>query len=128
MKKALLYLFLLLGVNSLLSQVGSSIQIDSIESVILDEVRSYQIYLPPSYNDYRTSKKYSVVLVLDGERLFDITRSTIDFLSKTGKIPESIVVGISNTSYTPGRGDEKTKKIRIGRPSESARSNDDSSI
>ena len=100
MNKVLLFLLVLCGATPVLGQNLLTVTRDSIVSEVLQETRSYQIKLPPSYEAYSTSKRYPVVVVLDGDHLFDITSSTIDFLSKTGKIPESIVVGVSNTRRT----------------------------
>lgn len=100
MKAPLIFLILCSGIFPLYSQDLDAVKKDSLQSEVLNETRSFQLYLPPSYHKYKTSKHYPVILVLDGERLFDVTRSQVHFLSQTAKIPEAIVVGISNTNRT----------------------------
>lgn len=68
----------------------------SFKSEVLDEERSYQVYLPPSYF---TSPKatFPVVYLLDGDYNFIYDAGLIEFLSfGTYTIPEMIVVGVSD--------------------------------
>jgi len=67
-----------------------------IHSNILKEDRTYQIYLPQSYN-WALDRNYPVLYVLDGESTFIHTTATVDFLSSTSEIPELIVVAITST-------------------------------
>ncbi len=67
-----------------------------IHSNILNEDRTYQIYLPQSY-DWAIDRSYPVLYVLDGESNFIHTTATVDFLSSTNEIPELIVVAITST-------------------------------
>jgi predicted alpha/beta superfamily hydrolase len=67
-----------------------------IHSNILKEDRTYQIYLPQSY-DWAVDRYYPVLYVLDGESNFIHTTATVDFLSSTSEIPELIVVAITST-------------------------------
>jgi predicted alpha/beta superfamily hydrolase len=105
MKKILSALILMVSLNQLIGQQVYPSKTDSIYSSILEETRRYQLYLPPTYDQYETSKKYPLVIILDGDRLFQVTAGNMDFLSKTGKIPESIILGLSNTNrvrdFTP---------------------------
>ena len=43
-----------------------------------------------------TKKKYPLIIVLDGDYLFDITSGSVDYLSYWGDIPENIVVDITD--------------------------------
>lgn len=74
-----------------------------IESKILGENRDLFVYLPDSYR--LTKDRYPVLYVLDGESNFTITVSIVQFLTRNGRIPELIVVGIPNTArnrdFTP---------------------------
>jgi predicted alpha/beta superfamily hydrolase len=67
----------------------------SIESEVLQESREILVRLPSSYSasDFR----YPVLYVLDAESEFLHTVAAVEFLSSTGQMPETIVIGISNT-------------------------------
>jgi uncharacterized protein len=67
-----------------------------IYSDILKEERTYQIYLPESYN-WALDRSYPVLYVLDGESHFLHTTGSVSFLSSQGEIPELIVVAITST-------------------------------
>jgi len=67
-----------------------------IHSKILSEDRSYQIYLPESYN-WAVDRSYPVLYVLDGESHFLHTVGSVSYLSSNGEIPELIVVAITST-------------------------------
>lgn len=80
--------------------IGSTL---SIHSKALNEDRNILIYLPNNYET--TQEKYPVIYVLDGEGNFVFSSSVVNFLSRIGHIPRSIVVGIPNTNrgrdFTP---------------------------
>ncbi len=76
-----------------------------------EEKRRLSIYLPEKYN---STKKYPVIYTLDAESLFKPTVQSVSMLSENGdfegeSIPETIVVGISNTSrfrdFNPNTGE-----------------------
>ena len=75
--------------------IGKSIE---LSSVILDEKRTLNIYLPASY--YSSSKKYPVIYLLDGSKDEDFIHiaGLVQFgsFSWINMIEESIVIGISN--------------------------------
>jgi predicted alpha/beta superfamily hydrolase len=66
-----------------------------IHSNILNEDRTYQVYLPASYN-WALDRSYPVLYVLDGESNFLHTIGSVSFLSAQGEIPELIVVAITS--------------------------------
>jgi predicted alpha/beta superfamily hydrolase len=70
-----------------------------LQSSILDENRTLNIYLPPSYS-IDSSKTYPVIYLLDGSRDEDFIHISgiVQFgsFSWINMIPESIVVGIGN--------------------------------
>jgi predicted alpha/beta superfamily hydrolase len=68
----------------------------TIHSKILNEDRTYQVYLPQSYN-WAEDRKYPVLFVLDGESSFIHTVGSVSFLSAAGEIPELIVIAINST-------------------------------
>ncbi len=67
-----------------------------LDSRVLDEKREIWVSLPRSY--HQATHKYPVILVLDAEYLFDITRSIVRIKSSRNEMPESIVVGIPNNT------------------------------
>lgn len=67
-----------------------------IHSNILNEDRTYQIYLPQSY-DWALDRYYPVLYVLDGESNFIHTAGSVDFLASASEIPELIIVAITST-------------------------------
>lgn len=67
---------------------------DTILSKILNQKRSIDIQLPRSY-DNDLEKKYPLMIVLDGDYMFNLVSGSVDYLSYWGDIPENIVVGIN---------------------------------
>ena len=95
-KNIFLLVFVLL-INTSFGQVQVVIgQKQVIHSNILNEDRSYQIYLPASYH-WALNRSYPVLYVLDGESNFLHTVGSVSFLSSQGEIPELIVVAITST-------------------------------
>jgi predicted alpha/beta superfamily hydrolase len=100
-------LFILTISNSFAQSTDSLIVIGqryTIHSKILNENRTYSVYLPASYksNPY---KKYIVAYVLDGERskfleVSGIAQSMHSSLNSKLQIPELIIVAIENTNRT----------------------------
>ncbi len=96
----------------------------SLFSKALNENRDIFISLPANYD--RNVHSYPVIIVLDGEYLFEITNSIVKIKASRNEMPESIVVGIPNNtgkrydmamqlSYADGRtffGDADGKKIK----------------
>lgn len=72
---------------------------DSIYSKILGETRPFKIILPSTYGQY-SKIKYPVLYILDGGFLIQSTSGIVEYMSKTGQIPEMIQVYISNTDRT----------------------------
>ena len=94
---------LLLAILPLSVMIAQPIEIGSVhqlQSNILQEERSYSVSLPASYeNDpFYQEKAYPVLVVLDGERLFQQTATVVQALSQGSveKIPEMIVVAVHN--------------------------------
>ncbi len=94
--------FLMLFCLTITSISAQDIEIgkkDSIYSKLLQEIRHFKIVLPNDYQQY-SKIKYPVVYVLDGDFLIQSTSGIIEYMSKTGQIPEMIQVYISNTDRT----------------------------
>ncbi len=69
-----------------------------IHSSVLDENRKIFIHTPPAYDQEQT--QYPVLYLLDGEAHFFHATGIVDFLTRLGYMPETIVVGITNTDRT----------------------------
>lgn len=83
-------LILFLFVNTSFSQTIY----DSFESEFLNGSRDLKIQLPRNYDD-NLDKNYPLIIVLDGDYMFEAVSGSIDYLSYWGNIPESIIVGIN---------------------------------
>ncbi|MBZ9627281.1 esterase family protein [Psychroflexus sp. CAK1W] len=75
----------------------SQTQYIEVNSSILKETRQIKLQLPRNYESGK--KKYPVVIVLDGDYLFEPFAGDIDYLSYWEIIPESIVVGINQAGF-----------------------------
>ena len=73
---------------------------ENFESDILNETRELKIQLPRNY-DENSLKKYPLIIVLDGDYMFEAVSGSVDYLSYWGNIPESIIVGVNqiNSRY-----------------------------
>ncbi|MCA6421636.1 MAG: alpha/beta hydrolase [Flavobacterium sp.] len=115
MKKLILF-FLFVYTNPLFSQKVT----DTISSQKLNEDRQIYIGLPPSY-DKNPGQKYPILLLLDGDFLFDPFQGALSYAYYWDDIPEVIIVGISqnknNERETDCMVDEST-----GLPSEKGES------
>ena len=101
--RKLLLLAVILGIGqSVLAQVIY----EDFNSKKLGETRKLKIQLPRNY-DSNTQKKYPIVLVLDGDYLFEPVAGNVDYFSYWEDMPESIVVGIvqGNSRYDDGNYD-----------------------
>ena len=97
-KYALNILIFTLFANLSLSQNLDSLYVsrinDTILSKYLNEKRPIEIQLPRSY-DTNPDKKYPLIVVLDGDYMFNIVAGSVDYLSYWGDIPENLIVGIN---------------------------------
>ena len=67
---------------------------ESFESEFLNDSRELKIQLPRNYDD-NAKKIYPLIIVLDGDYMFEAVSGSVDYLSYWGDIPESIIVGIN---------------------------------
>jgi predicted alpha/beta superfamily hydrolase len=104
----------------------------SIKSNILNETRSYNVYLPPSYQS-TPNKKYIVAYVLDGDKskfleVSGIVQSMNSIQHLKMQIPELIVIGIENTNrtrdFTPTHSLSYLEQENIAAFSSSGKAND----
>ena len=89
MNKLILCLVLCFATNTLLSQAIY----ETIRSNKLNEDRQLKILLPRGYNE-EDSKRYPLIIVFDGDYLFEAVSGNVDYYSYWEDMPETIVVGI----------------------------------
>lgn len=87
-KNILAYLLLLISSFSF-----GQIKYETFRSIKLDQSRDLKIQLPRNYNK-NEKKTYPLILVLDGDYLFEPVTGNVDYFSYWEDMPESIVVGI----------------------------------
>ncbi|RIA08391.1 hypothetical protein OE09_0203 [Flavobacteriaceae bacterium MAR_2010_72] len=89
MNKLIMLCVLCFCLNTLHSQA----KYETISSSKLGEDRQLKILLPRGYNP-DDAKKYPLIIVLDGDYLFEAVAGNVDYYSYWEDMPESIVVGI----------------------------------
>lgn len=77
----------------LVSNMSSQVIYEEFISSKLGETRQLKIQLPRNY-EANTKKVYPIVLVLDGDYLFEPVAGNVDYYSYWEEMPEAIVVGI----------------------------------
>jgi predicted alpha/beta superfamily hydrolase len=92
LSKKLLLFVLFICSNTIFSQ--NQRITDTISSQKLNEEREITIGLPPSY-DRHPNQKYPILLLLDGEFLFDSFQGALSYGYYWDDLPEVIIVGIS---------------------------------
>lgn len=80
---------LLLSFNILLSQTVY----ESIESDAMGTSRDLKIQLPRNY-EQTPDKRYPLIVVFDGDYLFELVAGNVDYYSYWEDMPEAIVVGV----------------------------------
>jgi predicted alpha/beta superfamily hydrolase len=89
MKKIILFLFFICS-NAIFSQKVT----DTISSKKLNEDREITIGLPPSYEKH-PNQKYPILVLLDGDFLFDAFQGAMSYGNYWDDLPEIIIIGIS---------------------------------
>jgi len=89
MKKNILFIFFIFS-NAVFSQKV----IDTISSKKLNEDREITIGLPASYEKH-VNQKYPVLILLDGDFLFDAFQGALSYGNYWDDLPEVIIVGIT---------------------------------
>lgn len=93
MHKKLLFLLILIVPNLIIGQTIYK----NLKSSKLGEERELKIQLPRNYEQNK-EKKYPVLVVLDGDYLFEPVAGNVDYYSYWEDIPEMIVVGINQST------------------------------
>jgi len=70
----------------------------TIKSEVMGEERVILVRTPPGYQ--ANAARYPVLYMTDGDAHMAHTSGTIEFLARNGRMPEMIVVGITNTDRT----------------------------
>jgi predicted alpha/beta superfamily hydrolase len=109
--KQLTFLFFLLS-----STVFSQKKTESFTSVKLGESREITIGLPASYEKNPT-KKYPILILLDGDYLFDPFYGALNYGGYWDDLPETIIVGI-NQNQNDERTDDCYSDQADGLPAE----------
>lgn len=94
MNKLILCLVLCFATNTILSQAIY----ETIHSNKLNEDRQLKILLPRGYNE-EDSKRYPLIIVFDGDYLFEAVSGNVDYYSYWEDMPEAIVVGIKQEDH-----------------------------
>lgn len=89
---------------------------ESFDSEKLSEKREITISLPPSY-EKNTSKKYPILVLLDGDFLFDPFYGAITYGSYWDDFPETIIIGI-HQNHNDERVDDTEYDDAQGLPAE----------
>lgn len=101
----------LLGFIFLFNYISASSQViyEEINSEKLGTPRKIKIQLPRNYTTNQ-DKKYPIILVLDGDYLFEPVAGNVDYASYWEEMPESIVVGVmqGDNRYTDCSYDKTT--------------------
>ncbi len=74
---------------------------ESFRSIKLDQSRELKIQLPRNYKK-NVDKTYPLIIVLDGDYLFEPVAGNVDYFSYWEDMPESIVVGINQRKTREG--------------------------
>ena len=93
MKLKVLLITLMMCFNPLFAQVIY----EEFDSYKLDEKRRIKIRLPHNYKA-DDNVKYPVVIVLDGDYLFEPIVGNIDYQAYWDEIPDCIIVGVNQVS------------------------------
>jgi len=70
-----------------------------MKSLVLDEDRRFIVHLPRGY-EQQLSRRYPVMIVLDGDAWAGLMAETLHTFRQRGAAPPVIVIGISNTDRT----------------------------
>ena len=93
MIKRIIPLFLLL----ITLQATSQVIYEPFQSSKLGETRDIKIQLPRNYNSEEKTK-YPLIIVLDGDYLFEPVIGNVDYQSYWGEMPKCVVVGVNQST------------------------------
>jgi predicted alpha/beta superfamily hydrolase len=91
-------LLLLISAAVIAQPATGTVKRFSLKSTVLGEDRIVLVRTPVGYETNKES--YPVLYMTDGDAHMGHTAATIEFLTRNGRIPELIVVGVTNTDRT----------------------------
>jgi uncharacterized protein len=91
-------LFLIISTAAIAQPPTGTIKKLAINSTVLGEERVILVRTPAGYE--RNNVRYPVLYMTDGDAHMGHTASTIEFLTRNGRISDLIVVGVTNTDRT----------------------------
>ena len=80
------------------TSVFAQAQKESFKSEILKDSREISIYTPPNFNK-KDKKEYPLLLILDGNYLFDPIHGIISYSSYWEEVPEMIIVAVNFKNF-----------------------------
>jgi predicted alpha/beta superfamily hydrolase len=89
--KQFIYLF---GLLFIFQFSNAQVEYESIDSQKLGESRDIKIQLPRGY-DENIDKNYPLIIVFDGDYMFELVAGNVDYYSYWEDMPETIVVGVN---------------------------------
>jgi uncharacterized protein len=90
---------LLAGASAAVAQEPISMgELFALDSKVMGELRKVIVWTPPGYDAATAS--FPVLYLTDAERQFGHTVTTVEFLSRNGRMPPMVVVGVFNTDRT----------------------------
>ena len=92
---ASLFVFVLAAVPASAQEPVTLGQVFALDSKVMQEPRRVIVWTPPGYDNGRA--RVPVLYLTDAERQFAHTVTTVEFLSRNGRAPAMLVVGIFNT-------------------------------
>lgn len=73
----------------------TQVTVHRVPSTVLDETRTVYVRTPPGFTKGR---RYPVLYLTDAGAQFAHTATTVEFLARQGRVPEMLVVGVTNTN------------------------------
>lgn len=91
--KSYIFLFLLVGFP-----VYSQTIYKTVQSVNLKATREFKVQLPRDFEE-NPDKTYPLILVLDGDYLFEPVAGIVDYSAYWDEMPQSVVVGVNQANF-----------------------------
>ena len=87
-----------LSIVSAVPLFGDGISSLTIRSSVIGEDRVIHVRVPPGYS--QNNVRYPVLYITDSEANLLHTASSVEVMARNGRVPEMIIVGITNTNRT----------------------------
>ncbi|HET8837817.1 MAG TPA: alpha/beta hydrolase-fold protein [Flavobacteriaceae bacterium] len=91
--KSCIFFILLIAIPSYSQTIYKTVQ-----SVNLKETRKFKVQLPRDFEE-NPDKTYPLVLVLDGDYLFEPVAGNVDYCAYWDEMPQSVVVGVNQANF-----------------------------